>query len=97
MSNDLPEAVLATLYGLWRMNVPLPLTLLPRDAWIVLGVVQYAARNPQLSDREREVVTAVGRALQRQIAQLDPRLDEYMEQGWDPAFDQPRATREEGQ
>ena len=75
------------LRRLWQIKQPIVVAILPRDAWIALGIIQFASRNPALSPAQRQLIEAFGRELQRGLSQLDPILDRYLEMGWNPAFD----------
>ncbi len=90
-SDDPPEHVLRHLIELlWTAQTPLQLAIVPRDAWILLGVIQYASRNPALSPDQKVIAEQAGRALQRVITQFannDPLLARTMEQGWNPEYD----------
>lgn len=87
---ELPEGLAEPLMQLWRNERPITVQLRPRDAWVALGVIQFATRNPALSADQRRMVEQFGRELQRVLAGIDPRLAPYLEMGWDPAHDQPK-------
>lgn len=90
MSDQLPADLVGPLYRLWRIEQPIAVSLKPRDAWVALGVIQFATRNPALTPEQRAIVTAFGREIQRGLAGFDPVFDRYMEMGWDPDHDVPR-------
>ena len=89
MSSDLPSEIAAMFGRLWPMTSPIVVHLLPRDAWIVLGVIQFASRNPNISESHRTVMEHFGRAIQNRLAEIEPAGAPYMEQGWHPEFDVP--------
>lgn len=86
----LPDGLAEPLMQLWRSQQPITVQLLPRDAWVTLGVIQFASRSPALNADERHMVEQFGRELQRVLAGIDPRLAPYLEMGWDTAHDQPK-------
>ena len=87
---DIPEHVLRHFAQvLWTIEEPLQLAVLPRDAWVLLGVIQFASRNPALSPNHKEIVERCGRAIQGALNYFspDPLIAEVMEQGWNPEMD----------
>ena len=90
ITEDLPDDLKGPLIQLWRMEQPILVSLKPRDAWLVLGIVQFASCNPALSPAQRQLIEAFGRAIQERLAEFDPVFARYLELGWDPAHDQPR-------
>jgi hypothetical protein len=87
---DVPPEALQALIAIWRDQRHIHLSLRPGDAWMTVAIVQFAARNPALSPEQREIAERVGRALQGALAQLSPIAAEYLEMGWNPAYDRPR-------
>lgn len=89
--HDLPPEVLAIFKRLWPMETPLAFALRPRDAWVVLGIVQFASRNPALLPAQQRMIESFGRGLQAGIVQIAPDAAPYLEMGWDAAHDVPRS------
>lgn len=89
-ADDLPPDLKGPLTRLWRMERPIAVGVRPRDAWIIVAIVQFASRNPALSPTQRQPIERFGRELQRALAAIDPVLDRYLEMGWHPEYDQPR-------
>lgn len=89
--NDIPPAAMQALKELWNDPDHVHLAVTPRDAWVTTAVIQFACRNPHLSATQREIAERVGRALQGALAARTPVGAEYLEMGWNPAFDQPRS------
>jgi hypothetical protein len=87
MSDELPPEVLKVLSKLWRDPRPLHMVIHPRDAWVTVAVIQFATRNPQLSETQRESAIAVARVLQEAIGSIAPEAAGYLEDGWNPALD----------
>lgn len=92
--DDLPPELLAPLLALWQQEQPIVVRILPRDAWIAVGILQFATRNPAISPTQRRLIVQFGRELQRALAAFDPIFDRYMELGWDPSFDVPLPPQE---
>jgi len=86
---DLPDELRGPLIKLWRMP-PISVKLLPRDAFTAVAALQYATRNPQLSDIQRQQAVAVARVMQAALAQIDPIINKYLEMGWDTRYDAPK-------
>jgi hypothetical protein len=87
--SEIPPELLQPLLELWRIEQPITVQLLPRDAWTICAIVQFASRNPALSAEQHRLITEFGRALQRAVAGIDPRLNPYLEMGWNPEHDVP--------
>jgi len=85
---DLPADLKGPLIRLWRIRSPIVVSIKPRDAWVALGIIQFATRNPALSVTQRQLIETFGRELQRALVAIDPSLEKYLEMGWDPTFDQ---------
>lgn len=90
--DDLPDELIGPLLRLWRAEQPLLFQLLPHDAWCIIGLVQFASRNPQISPTQRALLETFGRALGRALVAIDPVFGKYLEMGWDAQFDVPRGA-----
>lgn len=90
MSDELPPEVLAVMMQIWRDEANLRILIQPRDAWTTLAVIQFATRNPQLGDEQRNAAVRVGRILQAALELRMPGARPYLEDGWNPAKDVPR-------
>jgi hypothetical protein len=88
--DEIPAELMEALTRLWRTEQPLLYQMLPRDAWTIIGLVQYASRNPQISPTQRAVLETFGRELGRAIVAIDPVFAKWLEAGWNPQFDVPR-------
>jgi hypothetical protein len=89
-ADELPAELKEPMIRLWRLEQPIVVSILPRDAWIALAIIQFAQRNPEISPMHREIIEAFGRELQRGFARIEPSLAKYLEMGWNPAFDEPK-------
>lgn len=87
---DFPPEVAVILGRIWPIETPIVVHLLPRDAWIVLGLIQFASRNPAITETQRQLMERFGRAIQRRLGEIAPGAAKYLEMGWNPAFDVPR-------
>jgi hypothetical protein len=85
--DEIPDELLEPLKRLWRSEQPILFQLKPRDAWSIVGLVQFAARNPQISPTQRDLLEQFGRELQRGVVAIDLVFEKYMEMGWDPKHD----------
>jgi hypothetical protein len=85
--DELPADLKGPLLRLWRIEQPIVVSILPRDAWVALGIIQFATRNPMISPTQRQLIESFGRELQRGLAQIDPSVEKYLEMGWNPEFD----------
>lgn len=89
---EVPAEVLAMLKRLWTVKAPILVSLLPRDAWVVVGLIQFASRNPHIDADQRRMLEQFGRAIQGKLVELEPASAGYLEMGWNPEFD----VRDEG-
>ena len=64
-------------------NQTTSITAPTREAWNVMGLLQYLRRHPQLDAQTREVVERFGRQIQDNICD-DPVLYALAEAGWHP-------------
>jgi hypothetical protein len=87
--HDIPPELLARLKALWTNEQPMLIALKPRDAWVALGVIQFASRNPGLSPMHKQAIEQFGRGIQQGLTDLDPALGPYLEMGWNPEHDRP--------
>lgn len=88
--DDLSPAAMEALTRLWRDPRKLHLVMRGRDAWITCTIIQFACRNPALSNEQRQIAERVARELQAAVTTLEPELGPLLELGWDPAYDRPR-------
>ena len=88
--DEIPAELLGPLTRLWRLEMPLVIQMKPRDAWVVIGLMQFASRNPSLDPAQRQLLQVFGRELGRILIAIDPILEKYLEMGWNPALDVPR-------
>lgn len=62
----------------------------PFDAYVLLGCLQFAWRNPQLSAAQKRIIESFGRQLQRVFDRPEtPLLQLTSELGWRIEFDVP--------
>lgn len=91
-TNDTPPAgvplhVWQALSGLRDAKEPLRFRVKPWDAWLAVAILQFAWRNPQLDDVQRQTVERMGRSIQRSIAKVAPEAAAILEDGWDRSKD----------
>jgi hypothetical protein len=65
---------------------PVPLTLAPLDAWILLTQLQLALRHPGNQGQAAARTRAIAAQLEAAVASAEP-LRTLAAQGWDPAYD----------
>jgi hypothetical protein len=90
MSDEMPPEVLTVLKKLWLDDSLLRIRVYPRDAWTAVAVIQFATRNPQLSETQRDAAIRVGREIQEALVMRSPDAASYLEDGWNPENDVPR-------
>jgi hypothetical protein len=62
----------------------------PFDAYVVVGLIQFAWRNPQLDDKQKGLLEGFGRGLTAAIGHLGARFTaDTLEDGWDRSKDRP--------
>jgi hypothetical protein len=91
MRGDSPEVIYAPVDVCWLQTMDIfdssHVQILPHDAWVALGVVQFATRNPALSAAQRQIIERFDRELRRGLTAIELRLRAYLEMGWNPALD----------
>jgi hypothetical protein len=85
--DDLPPEVLPALARLWKVRQHINVRILPRDAYLIAAIIQFADRNPALSESHHELLYAFGNQLIDGVARLEPTLEKYLNWGWDPLHD----------
>jgi hypothetical protein len=75
------------------LQQPIYIQILPRDARVALGIIQFATRNPNITPEQLQIIEAFGRQIQRGLIAIEPALAPYLEMGWNPAYDQPVQDR----
>jgi len=86
---DMPPELEALMRRLWVIKKPIRWSMRPREAWIILSVIQFASRNPMLTPTHQKLMRELGDQLQRAIVAIEPEAGQYLEMGWDPQFDVP--------
>lgn len=87
---ELPPEAQQFMRRIWNSKQPLVMHMLPKDAWIILGILQYATRNPGLRAEHKELIERFGRVIQSMFEEVEPDSAPYLEKGWNPVFDMPR-------
>jgi hypothetical protein len=85
--DEIPADLLEPLKRLWQTEQPILIQMKPRDAWSIVGLIQFASRNPHISPTQRQLLERFGRELQRAVVAIDPVFEKYIEMGWDPKHD----------
>lgn len=93
--HDIPEHVLRHFAEVvWKDERPIQVAIKPRDAWVLVGILQFAWRNPALSREHKHLIESYARQLQAALGG-DVLIEKYLERGWNPDYDQPSRTGEE--
>jgi hypothetical protein len=69
---------------------PVRVEMRPFDAYVVVGLIQFAWRNPQLDDKQKGLLEEFGRGLTAALGQMGAAFTaSVLEDGWDRALDRP--------
>jgi hypothetical protein len=66
---------------------PLPFTLSPYTAVVIVSQIQLALRHPGNVGELAKQARHIARTLQERLAEQDPEVGRYLEQGWHEVFD----------
>lgn len=92
--DDIPPHVLRHFAEVvWKDERPIQVTIKPRDAWVLVGVLQFAWRNPGLAQEQKDLIEQFARQFQAALGG-DPLIEKYLERGWNMDYDQPRRNNE---
>lgn len=80
-------AHMAALVPMMKDEHPLVVSILVRDAWMLVSAIQFAATASDLSDAQRQWMTHIARQFQGAIANTHPEVAHILEMGWHREFD----------
>jgi len=78
---------MAALEPMMKDEHPLVVSILVRDAWMLVAAIQFAATASDVSDVQRQWMTHVARQFQSAIAATHPEVAQILEIGWHREFD----------
>lgn len=87
MPPQLSEAVCLKVAAELETAEPVTFEVPPFDAFSIVGLLQYAWRNPALDDGQRSMLEQFGRAVQKAVADQCPTAGDLLEDGWNRALD----------
>lgn len=87
------EQALELLKGVMTDLRPQPMSIVIRDAYVLIGFLQLAMVHPQLSDQHKQYAEHIGRQFQKAVLLMHPELEALLEAGWDRAMDVPYCPR----
>lgn len=91
---DFPPELVEPLTALFKMRQHINIKVLPREAWIIVGLVQFADRNPNLEPQYHEMLRWFGDQIIEGLVNINPVLEDYLAMGWDPKYDGPMPKKE---
>jgi hypothetical protein len=89
ISEGFPAELIEPLARLFKMRERITVRLLPKEAWVAVGLLQFADRNPALDEQSHEALRWFAGALIEALVNIDPILEPYIMAGWDPSKDVP--------
>jgi hypothetical protein len=84
---DFSEDYIVRLAIELRDAKPVTLSIPALDAYGIVGIVQFAWRNPQLDAAQKQLVESFARGLQAALAERAPLAGASLELGWDVTLD----------
>lgn len=94
-ADGFPPEQLEPLAKLWKIRQHVSVRILPKDAWIVVGLLQFADRNPNIEDSHHEALRWFAGELIAALINIEPRLEPYIMAGWDASKDVPIEKKKE--
>ena len=94
LPEDFPTEIIQPMARLWRRREKLIFRMLPRDAYMIAALLQFANRNPALTDEHQEVLRDFANQLIAAVANIEPIMEPYLLLGWNPEHDQPARDKE---
>lgn len=68
-------------------EAPIPLTILIKDAWLLVSALQLAVRHPTLHEVTKSALEQIARQFQQPITARHPHAEILFEMGWKPEYD----------
>jgi hypothetical protein len=94
LEQDMPTELIEPIIRLYKRRERLNFRMLPRDAFAICALLQFADRNPGLEPDHHAVLQDFGNQLIAAIANIEPILEPYMLLGWNPDHDVPISDKE---
>lgn len=95
IAEGFPAELFAPLGRLMKIRQHINIKILPRDAWVVVALLQFADKNPQLLPDQHEQLHMFAEQMIEALVNIEPGLEQYILMGWDSAYDVP-IDRQEG-
>lgn len=91
---ELPKELIKPLTRLWKNRQKINVRMLPRDAYMLAALLQFADRNPALTEEQHDLLYKYATELIIGVTQIEPALGPYLQMGWDSSYDQPSKQKE---
>lgn len=94
LEEEMPRELIEPMIRLYKRRERINLKLLPREAFVVVGLLQMAVRHAHLPDDYSNLARNVVDQLIGEVANIEPILESYLLLGWNPDHDQPLREKE---
>lgn len=90
-----PTELIEPMARLWKRRERMNIRILPKDAYMIAALLQFADRNPGLTEQHHALLHDFANQLIELVANIEPIMEPYLMLGWNPDHDQPRHNGEE--
>ena len=84
-----PTELIEPMARLFKRRDKLNFRMLPKDAYMIAALLQFADRNPGLRENHHEILRDFANQLIAAVANIEPIMEPYLMLGWNPEHDQP--------
>jgi len=94
IAEGFPAELFEPLKRIMKIRQHINVRILPRDAWAVVALLQFADRNPALGPEQHDQLHMFAEQMIEALVNIETGLEKYILQGWDAANDVPINRRE---
>lgn len=89
-----PAELIDPLARLFKIRQQINVRIYPRDAWVVVALLQFADRNPALDESHHALLHSFAENIIEALVNIEPILEPYIAMGWNPDLEVPRDRKE---
>ena len=90
-----PTELIEPMARLFRRREKLNFRMLPKDAYMIAALLQFADRNPGLTDDHHTILRDFANQLIAAVANIEPIMEPYLLLGWNSDHDVPMHEKEQ--
>jgi hypothetical protein len=93
LEEAMPKEIIEPMIRLHKRREKINLKLLPREVFILVGMLQMVVRHSNLPEDYEQLARNIVEMMIGEIANIEPLLEHYLLLGWNPDHDQPLSDR----